>query len=333
MKKPQKTLILLALFTILTLISIITVYAVHQTPTEKTVTNTLCTYKSTADYDYTAILKPNIIYNNKTTLKPNEGTIYKALTKQINISLTYTFDASLPAETTITYRLTETLKTAAWHHQITATTTNVTNQTTVQITVPPFNRTELEAIKRKIESETGTSSSTYTLEVTPTFTVKANTTAGQIYQVFTPTLTVSTQRTEEGEVITVEGLHQTKTGAITENQTTTLYEIINQRYASYILTTVSAAGLAFSTYFHMKFKPPTKKPQIKKIIAPHKDMIIEAEETPGKTRITIEVKTIEDLAKTAEILARPILHATKGNEHIFYIIDNETRYQLKITAS
>ena len=84
---------------------------------------------------------------------------------------------------------------------------------------------------------------------------------------------------------------------------------------------------------NVKFKPPAKKLQIKKIIAPHKDMIIEAEETPEKTRITIEVKTIEDLAKTAEILARPILHATKGNEHIFYIIDNETRYQFKITAS
>jgi hypothetical protein len=33
--------------------------------------------------------------------------------------------------------------------------------------------------------------------------------------------------------------------------------------------------------------------------------------------------------KTAELLARPILHATEGKEHTFYIIGNNTKYQYK----
>jgi hypothetical protein len=39
------------------------------------------------------------------------------------------------------------------------------------------------------------------------------------------------------------------------------------------------------------------------------------------------METLEDLAKTAEILARPILHTTDGEEHVFYIVDNNTKYQ------
>jgi hypothetical protein len=48
-----------------------------------------------------------------------------------------------------------------------------------------------------------------------------------------------------------------------------------------------------------------------------------------ETKTTIETETLEDLAKIAEILARPILHTTTDKEHTFYIIDNNTKYQHK----
>ena len=332
MKKPGKSIILLTLFTILTLISIITLYAVHQAPTQETTTNTLCTYTSTATYDYTATLEPNTIYNNKTTLKPNEGTLYTKITKQINITLTYTFEATLPIEATTTYNLTQTLKTAAWTHQISTTTQTTTNQTQIQITIPPINRTELETIKKQIEqNETGTTSTAYALEITPTFTVNANTTAGPVQQAFTPILTINSKRTDQGDIITIENLQQTKTDAITENQTTIRQDIINQRYASYILTTISLPGLFFSTYLYKKLKPTTEKPKIEKLLAPYKDLIIETTEPPKTTpeTITINVTTIQDLAKTAEILARPILHKIEAEEHTFYVIDNNTKYRHK----
>ena len=329
MKKHEKTVILLALFTVLTLTSIITVYAVHQTPTQETITNTLCTYKSTATYDYTAILTPNTIYNNKTTLKPNEGTLYTKITKQINITLTYKFQATLPTETTITHSLTQTLKTAALPYQTNATTPTTTNQTQIQTTIP-VNKTELETIKSKIETDTGTSSTTYTFEITPTLTINANTTAGPIQQTFTPTLTIDFQRADQGDIITIENLHQTKSGEITENQTRTRYDVLNQRMISYVLTTISIAGLCFSTYFYIKTKPETKKKPLDKLIAPYKDLIIEAQEPPKTPpeATTINVETIEELAKTAEILARPII-LTRKPKPTLTIIDQNTIYQHK----
>jgi hypothetical protein len=331
MKKPEKTTILLSLFTILTLISLLTVYATHQIPTEETTTNTLCTYISTATYDYTAILEHNIIYNNITILGPGEGTLYTKITRQINLTLAYVFYTTLPAETAITYSLTQTLKTAALSHQINTTTPTTTNQTRIQITISPIIKTELDPIITSLAQETGISTTSYySLEITPTFTISANTTAGQINQIFTPTLTIEFQHTDQGDITTISDLHQTKTGAITENQTTTRYDVLNQRYTSYALIAISVAGLFFSTYFYIKTKPKTEAPPLDKITAPYKDLIIEAKEPPKTTPETtiINVQTIQELAKTAEILAKPII-LTRTPQPTLTIIDQNTIYQHK----
>jgi len=328
MKKPQKTTILLTLFTVLTIISLTTIYITHQTPTEETTTNTLCKYTSTATYDYIATLEPNTIYNNQTTLTPDEGTLYTKITKQINITLTYTFHTTIPSDATITYSLTQTLKTTAWSYTLNQTTQTTTNQKIIQITLQPVNPTALTTLKTQIEQETGTSTTTYTLEITPTFTINANTTAGTIQQTFTPTLTINFQRTSEGDTITIQDLHQTKTEALTENQTTTRQDILLQRNTSYILIAISAAGLAFSTYFYTKTKPKTEEIPLEKLLQPYKDLIIEATEppkTPPETT-TINIKDIKELAKTAEILAKPII-LTKKPKPTLTIIDQNITYQ------
>jgi hypothetical protein len=331
MKKLEKTTILLSLFTILTLTSIITIYTVYQTPTEETTINTLCTYTSTATYDYTAILEHNTIYSNITILKPNEGTLYTKITRQINLTLAYTFYATLPTDTTITYSLTQTLKTGTLSHQINTTTPTTTNQTLIRITIPRIIKGELDPIITKLAAETGVSTSTYySMDITPTFTISANTTVGQIYQLFTPTLTIEFQHTDQGDITTIGDLYQTKTGEITENQTITREDIINQRYESYILITLSIAGLFFSSYFYIKTKPKTEQIPLEKIIAPYKDLIIEAKEPPKTTPETtiINVETIKELAKTAEILAKPII-LTRKPQPTLTIIDQNTIYQHK----
>ena len=328
MKKPQTTLILLSLFTILTLISLLTVYTTHQTPTEETTTNTLCTYTNIATYDYKAILEHNIINNNITILWPGQGTIYTKILRQINITLTYRFYSTLPAQATITYSLTQTLKTATLSHEINTTTPTTTNQTQIQITIPPIIKTQLDPIISRLATETGTSTTSYyTLDITSTFTINANTTAGQITQTFTPTLTIEYKHTDQGDITTIGDLYQTKTGAITEDETITRQDIIYQRYTSYILIAISIAGLCFSTYFYIKTKPTTEKPSLEKLTSPYKELIAKTTQKPPETENTIETETLEDLAKIAEILARPILHATEAKEHTFYIIDNNTKYQ------
>jgi len=330
--KIKRSKILLTIFIILTLISLITLLILHQTPIEKEETNILCTYESKAAYKYTAILAPNIIYNNKTTLKPGEGTIYSKITKQINVTLTYSFEASLPPlETEITYSLEGLLKTSAWNYKLYATTPTTINQTQIKIEIPSVNKTEVDNIKRKIELETGTSSTEYTLEITPTFTVNASTTNGPIYQIFKPTLLVEFKRTEQGDIIEIENLNQTKPGSITSSKTILLQDVINQRYAAYILSAASVTGLGVSIYLYRKYKPPkSKEEKLEEMISPYKDLIIEAEQPqiPRETTV-VNVKSIEDMGKTAEILAKPIL-LTKKPQPTLIIIDQNVVYEHKI---
>jgi hypothetical protein len=68
------------------------------------------------------------------------------------------------------------------------------------------------------------------------------------------------------------------------------------------------------------------------MISPHKNLIIETKEIPQNPQgiMIIDVENLEELAKTAEILLKPILHAPNDNEHLFYMIDGNVRYQYKI---
>jgi hypothetical protein len=66
-----------------------------------------------------------------------------------------------------------------------------------------------------------------------------------------------------------------------------------------------------------------------KLTAPYKELIAKTTQKPPETKTTIETESLEDLAKIAETLARPILHTTDGKEHTFYIIDSNTKYQHK----
>jgi hypothetical protein len=334
LRKFQKTTVLVTIFVILTIIALATFYVVHQTPTEETLTKTLCTYGSAADYDYTALVKtPNLVYGDKSLIGPEDGTLYTRLVRHINLTLTYEFTADQPpTQVQITYTITQTLKASAWTYEISRTAPTTTSQTQIQIPLSAINKTYLDGIKTKMDDETGASTTTYTLEIKPTFNVRADTTAGRIVQVFTPTITVSFQRTDKGDVTIIEPLHQTKTGALTETETVTRQDVIYQRYASYILTTTALAGLAFSTLFHIKTKPKIGKP-LEKIMAPYKDIVAEAVETPKNlAQTTITVKDLKELAKIAEILAKPIMHAAKEQEHTFYIIDNNIIYQYKMKA-
>ena len=252
MKRTDKKLALLMFFAILSLAAVITTYMIHQLPTQETTTDTLCSYSSNATYDYTVMLEPNVVDNNSTILKPNEGTIYAGLTQQINMTLSYSFQATLPATVETTYSIDQNLKTAAWQHMISTIPQTTTNQTQTEIELSPFNRTELEAVKAQIEAETGTISSTYSLEISPTFTIDANTSAGPIHQIFTPVLTIDVGRTDQGNTITIDNLQQNETGAITENVIVTHNEVTYERYASYMFLVVCVTALRSSIYRYSK---------------------------------------------------------------------------------
>jgi hypothetical protein len=338
---PHKNVTLTVFFIILTLIAAVTVVSLQQTAADQTQTRTVGTYQSKASVDYTATVQPSTIYGDKTQIKPSDGAIYTKLTSKIDLVLTYTFTSTLQTNPTITYNVNTTLKTDAWQYQTSATPKSTTTQTTIQLALPTFVKAEIEQTKARIDNETGVTSGFYSqsqpyyiLEIQPTFTVDAQTENGAIHQTFRPVIAVNSTHTSEGDVIIIADLTQTGMGALTLQETQTNQDVINQRYASYILIATSLVGLGYSTLsLHKQQQHATPKTITNsKLLEPYKHLIIEATENVDATTSTIKVSSIAELAKAAETLNKPILHIKNSTQDVLCIIEGTTKYQYTIST-
>ena len=330
--------ILLIIFACAAAISALSIYYTHQLPTSETQTTTLCTYQHAGTYDYVAELKqPNVIYGNKTTLTPGEGTLYTAIVNNINLTFTYAFTCNpQPENIVINHQIMIQIESPGrWPPR---TLTNIEAEEMVQLNgnlnfTMQINGTQIRLFVEAIDKEIygTTRSTTYNINIKPKIHVTANITTQAIDETFTPELTVAFKTdTEKGNYIAIENLQQTKPGAITETHQIPLQGVEFQRTTSYIATAATTIALAISAFLYTQYKPPAPPTkQIEKLIAPYKELIAETTQKPPETKTTINMETLEDLAKIAEILARPILHATEEKEHTFYIIDNNTKYQHK----
>jgi hypothetical protein len=332
----------LIIFAILTATSAFALYHAHQLPTYETQINTLCSYQHTATYNYVAKLKPNLIYN-KTTLNPGEGTLYTAIVEYINLTFNYAFTCNpQPENTAINHQIEIQIESPgkwlrtlqpAEAQEILKITGNL--NWTMQVNSTKI-RQFVEAIDKEIYG--ATRSTTYNINIKPKIHAEANITTQntikKVDETFTPQLTIAFKTdTEKGNYIAIENLNQTKPGKITETQQVPIPQVQTQRTASLTATAITASALTASAILYM-FKPPTPpekaaEKRLKKLIDPYKELIAKTTQKPPETENTIEIETLEDLAKIAEILARPILHTTEAQEHTFYIIDNNTKYQYK----
>ena len=340
MEKVAIVRVLLILFWALTAASIFGVYYTHQLPAAEPVA--LCTYQHSGTYNYIAQLSPNIIYN-KTTLTPGEGTLYTAIVSRIDITFNYAF-ASYPHSTTLTtehYTNIELESPGKWTKTLTASERQELFQLTDALNFTlQVETTKIKKLAEKIDSETGTRSTTYNVNVKPNIHIKAETSEGVIDETFTPTLTMAFKTDPTvGNYITIETLQQTKEGKIQETKATYLPYVLILQYASYIFLAASISATALTTVRYLKLRPgfpPKAERPIEKIIEPYKDIIAETAEEPlfKPDMTTIRVATMEDLARISEALAKPILRTSKlpippnkETTHIFYIIDNNTKYQ------
>ena len=331
--KPQITKVLPLLFAALTVISAVNVYNTHKLPLYITQSITLLTYKHTGTFNYTAVLKPNIIYN-KTTLKPGEGILYDAIVNQINLTYSYAFD-SFPKPISVSTDPKTTIQLES-PEKWTRTLTDDEAKNLLQIKGSEklnmlINHTKIQDVVDQIDKETGIRSSSYNLKILSTIRIKAETQSRPVEDVFTQELAVAfISGGEKGNYISIEDMQKTESDKITQEKEIYVVEVEGRRRDSYLFIALSSIALGFTTFLYIQGRPkaPPKR-TIKKIIDPYKDLITETTETPLKTEKTINMKSLEDLAKIAEILARPIIHATEAEHHIFYIIDNETKYQYK----
>jgi hypothetical protein len=342
MKRTKITIILIS-FLILTIIGIYSLYYAYQIPETETQIIPLWEYQHLSVYDYTAQLKPNLIYN-KTTLKPGEGPVYLRITESLDFSSTYTFQSNKQANATITYSAREYVQSTSWTKQLNTTTETTINTRGTSIgipidNIPSMTVNAIQSLAAQLDQEMGVYSSEYNATVTIRIQITAETTEGTINEQFNPTLTLTFKHgTAEGYIIDTQGLENTRTGAMTQENTIHNDWVINQRYESYALTLVALIGLVLSVWAYTKAKPTKlEKPEkyLEEIIEPYEDIIAEVTQEPTYKAplTTMPMKSMEDLVKIADNLAKPILHIEKvGNNHVFYVIDETTRYEYTITA-
>jgi len=339
---------LLVLCSLLTLTSILGIYYTHQLPTEQERLISLCTYEQVGKYDYTAKLKPNIIYN-QSAIKPGQGILYTRITEYINTTFSYTFELSgsdHPANITIEYSINAYLEPPPWKKRINIVppTTLTSIETTAELSANYLvNVTSLEETFSAIQSETGTSITQYNLTITPEIHTIAITDVGTIDQHFTPTLKITfNPRSPEGDTITIEGLNQTSPGAITQTQKIYQPWVMNQRYTSYAFSAITFSALAYTTWLFTKTRPPKlgeKKKTIEEIIEPFEEIIVEIAEEPSHEGQKVTMKTLEDLVKLADGLGKPVFHSERAPSspdkeptHTFYVLDGLVQYEYTITA-
>jgi len=339
--------VLLVFFAILTLISGSIVYYTHQIPIEKRSVVSLYAYRNYGKFNYTVALKPNKVYN-KTTLRPGEGPIFTKITDTINANFTHTFQGDNPANLTIHYSISEYVETQIWKKQIVKLREKAINTTGTSTdldisNIPPINISSVANLANEIRQETGAAVA-YNVTVAIQMNIKANTTEGAINESFTPKLTISfTSSYTAGDVISIQGTEHSKIGEISSIQIIPQPWVNTQRYVSYALSTVSFPGLLVMIWAFTKSRPPKptrSEAQIEEIIEPFKEIISETAEKPQFEEhlpmpiTAISMRSLEDLVKVADILVKPIIHTRKPPKtHIFYVIDETTRYEYTITES
>jgi hypothetical protein len=335
---------LLIVFVILALIAGILLYYTHQLPVRREQVVTLYTYEQYGTFDYIAMLKPNTIYD-KTTLRPGEGSLFTYITNSINVSFTYNFQGDKSASLTVRYSAVENLESSMWQKRIgevqqkTVTFTG-TNASLNIYDIPPVNVSSIKSLADAIAQETGAAVSEYNVTTTVQMDIQAETPDGLISEAFAPKLNMQFPSIYgTSDIITTEGFQNSKTGNIT--RTDIIYEplVENQRYLSYALSMISFPGVLLIAWAYVRSKPtePVKPEALfEELIEPYKEIIIDTvQETRFQEHPTVvHMKTLEDLAKVADTLAKPIVHTRKPPEtHMLYVIDETTLYEYTITES
>lgn len=344
MQKRTIMTILFVFFMLLSLVSLLFLYYAHTNPIEKTSVTSSYTYGYEGIYDYTVALRPNTIYDNKTSLKPGEGTIYRRITDHIDVNFTYFFGGDLMANFTIKYITREYVQTSSWEKQIDEFPEEIIESSgdTLNFSlnnIPTILPSSILLIVNKINVDTGISLSDYNLNITIEMHIEAKTSAGTVEEDFVPSLKVDFKGTlDQGEIISITGLEYTKTGDITKTEKIYQPWVEQQRDICYGFSTVSFFGLAVSIWFYTKnrpSKPPEAEKLIEEIIGPYEEIIVEAgQKQLSKPATTITMKTLEDLVKVADTIGKPILHTYEAPEtHVFSIIDGDTQYKFATTIS
>jgi len=321
-------------FLAMTVAALAYLFYAHQAPTVERKSVVLASYQHRATYDYVAELKPNLLYN-KTYLRPNEGVLYIGITNRVNVSFTYAFKSSVQPEalsvklSRVTARIESPDKwTKTLEGGEVARLLNLRGSLNLTMIV---DCAELRQLVNVIDRELGVYSSTFNVHVVPEISVSAKIAGKKVLETFTPQLTISF-RTERGGCITLEGLEQVKTSEIKEVVEVRRPDIESHRNLSYLLVAMAVIGLTISTPMYLKSVRRTKKSmstRIHRLLEDYKDMMAEALGSLPEGHV-VNLNSLEDLARVAEVLTKPIVKVTDEEGELYCVIDGGVRYQCRL---
>ena len=342
MLRPDKGRLALALLCVLLAASMYVAYQFWRMPPTEAHYVATCRYRQEAEFIPMVTLKPSILYENRTTLQPGE-IAYLGLVDQVRVSFRYRFtcDRNLTSFA-LSYGVEGIIEAEdGWRKAFTLTPEGTSNQTELTETYV-LDVAEVSQLIQRIEEETGTSAPKYTYRIAPSIRVEASTDQGPISERYEPTMTITLTGGRERGRLDLGGLNHDKAGSLGRNETREviwflyglMYTVRNMQYASCFVIACLSTCLGYAVWWMMKRPPP---PFIDRVKRRYGEKVVESSEPPTKRieKVTIKVKSIEDLAKISEETIKPIIHeesimkkeGLKMRRHVFYVLDANVRYE------
>jgi len=324
---------LVIIFVITTVAAALVTFYAYQQPLERVETTTVATYSQTGTYSYLAELLPNTIYN-ATTLGPGEGRLYEPILSYVNITFDYAFSVTpTPSNLSVTHYVEVDISSQKWEKALTPDEAmGWLGLNTSEMAFSIFlNASSMNDIFKTIDVETASTSSQYNITVTPHIFQRATISGENVYEIFTPQLSIRF-RSDEGRFIDITPLSAVNQGSITDTVTVRNAGVDSLRLAAVAGLVISGIALVAALALYFRSKPSEPRKSVEQMTSPHKDMIVDTAQIPPVTKSVVETTSLDDLVRTAEVLARPIMHYVAGNEHTFFILDGETKYQFKMLS-
>jgi hypothetical protein len=326
----------LGILIILFIYTSVSAYTAYQTPTTKKIETTILHYNHNGQFYYTASLKNNTLYNNKTTLRPGEGTFFTQLISQVDASFSEIYHIDQDAHISGNYTIEAILETNLWTKTcplVNRTPFTAQGRTAQFTTLFPVNCTYYEELLSKINEETGVSSPNPKLIIRCTVMMLAITTNATSSSVFSPSINVSlNQKTIEFP----KNLTSYLPGVVTTNNIVNLTELPTQQILWAALSLIFLASIPLFMLTTTSSTTPKNATynELKKIKKKYGEWIIETKTEPTQLKPKmISVSTLKDLSKVGEELGKPILLYSDPNEHNhkFYILDETVMYEYDLT--
>lgn len=304
-------------------------------PSTVAVTSKLYSYRHVADYQYTAYLKPNLLYNNATILPPGEP-MYLSLVKMLRIELGYrVLNAELEGgRANITVMLRDPGK---WEKNIYNDTFIFTDSFKWSYDI---NLSATNELANKIMKETGVSTSKYEVLVSATILSSINANRYSRSDRINPSIVITIDR--GASLITVEEAD----GAFPFEETRTSYRTVylepeplkslNRSVKAsdlklYAYTAVPILTALLMVAWGMLWPHALEKREAEIIREKYGDLMIEISSPPRIKGGVVDVGEMEDLARISTSLGKPILHYTMNGKHFYAVLDGGSAYRYSVS--